>query len=122
MKGVWLQLGLHQAHLIPLAVEHGFEFHHAHKQHVVMTAWLPSEPNRLPSHTTHQVGVGVVIRNERGDIVVVKERHGPAAKYDIWKVPTGILDDAEDFQDAAVREVKEETVRLANILSGDDVP
>lgn len=110
MKGVWLQLPLHQAHLIPLAAQHGFVYHHAQRDHVVMTAWLASGPNTLPSHTTHQVGVGVVIRNEDGEIVVVKERHGPAAKYNIWKVPTGILDEAEDFQDAAVREVKEETV------------
>jgi ADP-ribose pyrophosphatase YjhB (NUDIX family) len=43
-------------------------------------------------------------------MLVVKERKGPAAKLDIWKVPTGLLDRAEDFSAGAVREVKEETV------------
>ena len=77
----------------------------------MLTAWLPASPNTLPANASHQVGVGAVVRNRHGELLAVKERSGPAAKADIWKVPTGLLNSGEDFHEAAVREVKEETVR-----------
>jgi 8-oxo-dGTP diphosphatase len=45
---------------------------------------------------------GLVLRE--GDIAVV---HRP--KYDDWSLPKGKLDKGEDFEQAAVREVEEET-------------
>jgi 8-oxo-dGTP diphosphatase len=45
---------------------------------------------------------GVVVHD--GRIAVV---HRP--KYDDWSLPKGKLEDGESFQDAALREVKEET-------------
>jgi len=45
---------------------------------------------------------GLVLRG--GDILVV---HRP--KYDDWSLPKGKLDKGEDFEQAAVREVEEET-------------
>jgi 8-oxo-dGTP diphosphatase len=45
---------------------------------------------------------GIVLRD--GDIAVV---HRP--KYDDWSLPKGKLDEGEDFAQAAVREVEEET-------------
>ena len=113
VRGVWLKIPIYQSQLIPLAVCQGFAFHHAERTHAMLTTWLPDTPSTLPPNASHQVGVGVVVRNAHGDIVTVKERSGLAAKYDIWKVPTGLLDEHEDFHDAAVREVKEETVRGA---------
>ena len=34
----------------------GFEFHHAKKDFVMMTKWLPNEPNTLPNYAHHFVG------------------------------------------------------------------
>lgn len=116
VRGVWLKIPSNQSQLIPLAIAEGFAFHHAEHTHAMLTTWLPDTPSTLPPNASHQVGVGVVVKNARGDIVLVKEKSGPAAKYDIWKVPTGLLDEAEDFHEAAVREVKEETVRRACLL------
>ncbi len=56
------------------------------------------------------MGVGCVIARTDGCILLVKERTGPAAvKGGIWKLPTGLVDPAENLKDAAVREAKEET-------------
>jgi 8-oxo-dGTP diphosphatase len=49
-----------------------------------------------------QAGGGVVVRN--GAIAVV---HRP--RYDDWTLPKGKLDHGESFEDAALREVEEET-------------
>ena len=45
---------------------------------------------------------GVVVRG--GEVLLV---HRP--RYDDWTLPKGKLDDGESFQDAALREVEEET-------------
>lgn len=45
---------------------------------------------------------GVVVRD--GEVLLV---HRP--RYDDWTLPKGKLDDGESFQDAALREVEEET-------------
>ena len=41
--------------------------------------------------------------------MVVQERTGPASKTNLWKMPTGMVDEREDACDAAAREVLEET-------------
>jgi len=51
--------------------------------------------------TIHAAG-GVVSRH--GEVLVI---HRP--KYDDWSFPKGKLDDGESWEDAAVREVEEET-------------
>ena len=112
IKGVWLKLPLQQAHLVHVATSWGFGYHHAEPEHLMLTTWLHDSPSTLPANASHQVGVGAVVPNRHGEILVLKEKSGPAAKYDIWKLPTGLLNAGEDYQDAAVREVKEETVRL----------
>ena len=44
-RGVWLKLPLPQASpLFAIAVEEGFEPHHAEKEYVMMTQWLPGPP------------------------------------------------------------------------------
>jgi 8-oxo-dGTP pyrophosphatase MutT (NUDIX family) len=47
---------------------------------------------------------GGVVRRADGRIAVV---HRP--RYDDWSLPKGKLDDGETFEDAALREVEEET-------------
>ena len=49
-----------------------------------------------------QAAGGVVLRDRRVAIV-----HRP--RYDDWSLPKGKLDDGESFEDAALREVEEET-------------
>ena len=47
--------------------------------------------------------------NHRGELLVVQERKGPAARPGFWKIPTGLVDVGEDIGEAVAREVQEET-------------
>ena len=53
-------------------------------------------------------------------VIVVKEKSGPATKYDLWKVPTGLLDPNEYVNEGAKLELYQERSLNAtskNILS-----
>lgn len=110
VRGVWLQLPAEKAAFVPVAVSEGFDYHHAEPTHVMLTKWISDgEPSTLPPNASHQVGVGAFVVNAKGEVLLVQERRGPAARPDFWKVPTGLVEQGEDIADAAMREVREET-------------
>jgi len=53
-----------------------------------------------------KVGIGVIIVNKRGEILVGK-RSGSHAKY--FSIPGGHLELGETFEEAAIKEIREET-------------
>ena len=79
-KGVWLKLAPEHAALLPAANKHGFEMHHANKQHLVLVKWLPTTPSTIPQPASHYVGVGVAVIDEQNRILVVQEKFGPASR------------------------------------------
>jgi hypothetical protein len=109
LRGVWLHISLAHSDLVPVAVKQGFAFHHADSATLTLVRWLPDTPCTIPAGPSHQVGVGAFVVNARDEVLMVKERSGPAAKYGIWKVPTGLLERGEDIVDGCRREVLEET-------------
>lgn len=74
-----------------------------------------------------KVAVGVLVEDERGRLLLVRRNHDPAMGR--WAFPSGYVDAGEVLEQAAVREVFEETrvaVRLERMLgawssSGDAV-
>eukprot|EP00928_Gymnodinium_smaydae_P084287 TRINITY_DN6754_c2_g1_i1.p1 TRINITY_DN6754_c2_g1~~TRINITY_DN6754_c2_g1_i1.p1 ORF type:complete len:331 (+),score=52.18 TRINITY_DN6754_c2_g1_i1:147-1139(+) len=110
-RGIWLQVSIDDSALIPIATkDFGFEFHHAEREYLMLTKWLPVDaPNTLPPNASHTVGVGAIVTDASGRILLVRESSGPAAKLGIWKLPTGLVDAGEELHQAALREVKEET-------------
>jgi putative (di)nucleoside polyphosphate hydrolase len=58
--------------------------------------------NNLPLRS----GVGVVILNEKNQVFVAKRIDNPK---NFWQMPQGGIDNKENFYDAAIRELKEET-------------
>lgn len=108
-RGVWLKLPVALASHVPLAVAHGFGYHHAEAEHLMLTRWLPDGPSPLPANASHQVGVGAFVLNAAGEVLVVQELRGPAARPGFWKLPTGLVDAGEEVGAAAAREVREET-------------
>lgn len=42
----------------------------------VHVRWLPSTTNQLPPNASHQVGVGAMIVNDAGEMLVVREKNG----------------------------------------------
>jgi len=118
-RGIWLQIPSSRPELIAVAREQDFEFHHAEKSYLMLNRWLSdSEPNQLPSNASHSLGVGIVCINDDGEVLVVREKRGPAAaRADFWKVPTGLVNQGEDACSAALRELKEETGIDAQFVS-----
>jgi len=122
-RGIWLKLHRqHQHHLISPACTKGFEFHHAEKDYIMMTRWLPEDvPSTLPPNASHQIGVGAFVYDAASrQVLVVQEKNGPLKGMGVWKMPTGLVNEGEDITEAAVREVEEETqvkVRFQSVLS-----
>lgn len=108
-RGVWLKVPIEKASFIPIATSRGFQFHHAENSYLMLTHWLADGENRLPANASHQVGVGCVVINKEGHLLLVQEKSGPLRGTGIWKLPTGLSDAGEDISTAAEREVLEET-------------
>ncbi|CAM9951476.1 unnamed protein product, partial [Phaeothamnion confervicola] len=64
-----------------------------------------------------QVGIGALVVNALGEMLVVREKHGPLRGSGLWKVPTGLLLAGEELPAAAAREVLEETGVMAEMES-----
>jgi len=114
-RGIWLKIPAEKSELIPEAAQRKFIFHHAESTHVMMTLWLPEEPNKLPKYASHTIGVGGFVMTEKGEVLVVAEKF--ADKPLVWKLPGGLVDIGETLGNAAIREVKEETGIDAKFIS-----
>jgi 8-oxo-dGTP pyrophosphatase MutT (NUDIX family) len=107
MRGLWLNIPKELSHLIPVVTKFGFEFHHCQKEYVMLTQWLAPEENKMPNYSTHYIGVGSVVINDKQEILLVLEKYADNASR--WKVPGGLVDAGENLGEAACREVWEET-------------
>jgi hypothetical protein len=99
-RGVWMRIPRDHSKLIPVAVDLGFEFHHAEPQYVMMTHWLPTkEQNHLPRAPQHYVGCGgAVVDIEKREILLITERteYFPGdPNVDYWKIAGGSLDNPD---------------------------
>lgn len=107
-KVVWLGIPAAQADLLPVAVRHGFAFHHCSPDSVVLARPLaPAAP--IPEPATHGIGVGGVVLSAEGNLLTVLERQDVTARPDHYKLPGGMLEPGEHLADGIVREVREET-------------
>ncbi|KAB8169937.1 NUDIX domain-containing protein [Streptomyces sp. 3MP-14] len=74
------------------------------------------------THATFMVGVTGVVRNENGQVLLLRHRMWPADRP--WGLPTGYAVRGEEFPMTVVREVREETGldvvpgRLVQVTSG----
>ena len=105
---VWISCPALAADCIVAAAGLGFTYHHAEGDQAMLSLWLSTESeNKIPTYATHTVGVGGFVLNEKGEVLVVKEKaSGPRAQY---KLPGGMADLGEDLGECASREVYEET-------------
>ena len=114
--GVWLKLRVDQAHLAGVAVQDaGFEFHHTKPDYIMLSQWLPSSPTKLPGFASHYVGVGgLVLNKDKTKMLCIQERRPSVEFGALWKMPGGLVENGESIEEAAIREVWEETGVRAN--------
>lgn len=74
----------------------------------MLCQWLPeNDIEGFPPYAHTMLGVGGIVVNDKNEILVVSEKNALIANS--WKLPGGYIEPAENFGDAAVREVFEET-------------
>jgi 8-oxo-dGTP pyrophosphatase MutT (NUDIX family) len=63
----------------------------------------------IPAFATHYVGVGGVVHNDKGELLVVWEKIHKESRPCYYKLPGGALVTGENITDGVIREVFEET-------------
>ncbi|XP_050693380.1 uncharacterized protein LOC126984048 isoform X1 [Eriocheir sinensis] len=115
IRGVWFKVDIQHAEWVPVLAKHGFTYHHAKPEFVMMVRWLAvNEPNNIPRYAHNVVGVGAFVVNDEDELLVVRERFYTRPH---WKLPGGYVELKEDLGTAAIREVKEETGVEAEFVS-----
>lgn len=112
---IWITIDITKSEFIPLAVSFGFEFHTCEKDYVFMVKKLVNDAI-IPTAVNHTLGVGIVVINEKNELLVIQERVSKAG----WKLPGGHIDNGELISSAVKRETYEETgieVEFESILS-----
>lgn len=112
---LWIYLDIKQSELIPLCINLGFEFHTCETKKILLVKKLQVSPI-IPTAANHTLGVGVVVINDKNELLVIKEKHTSVG----FKLPGGHVDDEELIQSAVAREVYEETgikVEFSSIVS-----
>ena len=110
LKAIWLTLSISQSNVISHFYNNNFLFHHTEKNtDLVMYNWLLDTPCNLPKFASYYLGIGALIINTSGKILLVKEKSSLRKFKDLWKIPTGLAESGETIEQAVIREVKEET-------------
>ena len=87
-KVVWLETPIEKAEIIPVAVNHGFTFHHSEEDYLMMTCRLVAGAY-VPPYATHYTGAGGVVINEKNELLVVSEKYRRSTGNPSYKLPRG---------------------------------
>ncbi|KAJ0251187.1 Pre-nudix hydrolase domain-containing protein [Hirschfeldia incana] len=116
-KGIWVKLPLGLANLVEPAVSEGFRYHHAEADYLMLVSWISNTPDTIPANASHIVGVGALVLNKNTrEVLVVQEKSGYFKNKNVWKLPTGVVNEGEDICTGVAREVEEETGIVADFV------
>ena len=92
---------------------------HELESEVLVEEWMKVVGTGVPGYVTPKVGVGAVVGNDKGELLLVQR-----SDSGIWLYPTGWADVGYSASEVAMKEVEEETgievepVRLIAVLDG----
>ncbi|CAF2231806.1 hypothetical protein BRARA_H00834 [Brassica rapa] len=116
-RGIWIKLPLGLANLVEPAVSEGFRYHHAEPEYLMLVSWISNTPDTIPANASHIVGVGALVLNKNTrEVLVVQEKSGYFKDKNVWKLPTGVVNEGEDICTGVAREVEEETGIVADFV------
>lgn len=101
---LWINLLINDSHLVPTFTKYGFKYYSCEEDSIRLLKKLKDDPI-IPTPANHTAGVGVIVLNEKEEVLVIKER----VRKGGYKFPGGHIDSSEDIKTAAIREVYEET-------------
>lgn len=101
---IWIYIDIKKAEFISTATKKGFFFHSCGEDYILLVKRLKTNAV-IPTAANHTLGVGIVVINEKNELLVVKEKISNVG----YKIPGGHIDDKEMITTAALREVYEET-------------
>jgi len=110
---LWIDLTTTQHEHIALALELGFEFHNCEAKRVTLTYQVTKEAY-IPVPPTHTIGVGAVVINAKNELLMVRDRIHTS--HSLYKLPGGMLEDAQSLEEGVIREVWEETGIKAKLI------
>ncbi|CAA6803121.1 MAG: MutT domain protein-like [uncultured Sulfurovum sp.] len=103
---LWLDLTTEQHEHIAFALLLGFEFHNCEATRTTLTFQVTKNAY-IPVPPTHTIGVGAVVINKQNELLMVRDRIHTSRS--IYKLPGGMLEDAQSLEEGVIREVWEET-------------
>lgn len=112
---IWIYIDIKKSDFISIATKRDFIFHSCGEDYILIVKRLKQDAI-IPTAANHTLGVGVVVINEKNELLVIKEKISNVG----YKLPGGHIDDAEMISDAAIREVFEETgikVQFESVIS-----
>lgn len=112
---IWIYVDIKKSNFIEILTKNDFKFHTCNENRILLVKKL-FEDAIIPTAANNTLGVGVVVINEKNEILVIKEKISQMG----YKLPGGHVDDGEMISKACVREVFEETgisVEFESVIS-----
>lgn len=51
-------------------MQEGFWYHHTETKYLMLVHWIADSANTIPANTTHLVGVGALVVNEKKEVFI----------------------------------------------------
>ncbi|KAG8646739.1 hypothetical protein MANES_09G025818v8 [Manihot esculenta] len=67
-RGVWIKLPIELVNLVETAVKEGFWYHRAEPSYLMLVYWIPETASTIPANTSHRVGIGAIVINDKREV------------------------------------------------------